>query len=83
MTLDTDSDGWYYDYKTETQAWTYGKEIWCNLEGRYMHMVADMSQQVASSLVSNKVSVCSLGVYGTKYVRVGDQAPTQIEVIKG
>lgn len=24
--------------------WPYGKENWCNLEGRYLHMVADMSQ---------------------------------------
>ena len=23
--------------------WNYGKEIWCNLEGRYVHIVADLS----------------------------------------
>ena len=23
--------------------WNFGKEVWCNLEGRYMHIVADLS----------------------------------------
>ena len=23
--------------------WNYGKEVWCNLEGRYMHIVADLA----------------------------------------
>lgn len=23
--------------------WNYGKEVWCNLEGRYIHIVADLS----------------------------------------
>ena len=42
--------------------WPFGKENWCNLEGRYLFMVADMSQQVSSAADSDKVSVCSLGV---------------------
>ena len=25
------------------KAWTYGKEVWCNLEGRFMHIIADLS----------------------------------------
>ena len=25
-----------------TDMWNYGKEVWCNLEGRYMHIVADL-----------------------------------------
>ena len=24
------------------QLWKFGKEIWCNLEGRYMHIIADL-----------------------------------------
>ena len=23
--------------------WNFGKEVWCNLEGRYMHIIADLS----------------------------------------
>ena len=43
MTLDADSDGWYYDPRREGLGWTYGKEIWCNLQGRYTYIVADLS----------------------------------------
>ena len=25
------------------KAWRYGKEVFCNLEGRYMHIIADLS----------------------------------------
>ena len=25
------------------KVWPFGKENWCNLEGRYLHLVADMS----------------------------------------
>ena len=52
--------------------WPFGKVSWCNLEGQYMHMVGDMSDQVGSAANSDTVSVCSVGVYGTKYVRSGD-----------
>ena len=24
-------------------AWNYGKEVWCNLEGQYTHIVADLT----------------------------------------
>ena len=37
------SDGWYPDHASMETFWTYGKEVWCNLEGRYMHIVADLS----------------------------------------
>ena len=60
--------------------WPFGKEIWCNLEGQYMHMVADMSDHVATALDSDTVSVCSVGVYGTKYSRPGDALPSSISV---
>ena len=42
MTLDSNSDGWYYDDKLGRKGWTYGKEVWCNLEGRYTHIIADL-----------------------------------------
>ena len=30
-------DSTYYN------VWNFGKEVWCNLEGRYMHIVADLA----------------------------------------
>ena len=63
--------------------WPFGKENWCNLEGRYLFMVADMSQHVSSAADSDKVSVCSLGVYGTRYIRNGESLPATIEIIQG
>ena len=44
--------------------WSFGKEVWCNLEGRYVHIVADYSH-----LSGATVSLCHLGIMGTKYVR--------------
>ena len=49
-----DSSSYVYDYSTDVgghdaygygvgKVWPFGREDWCNLEGRYMHMVADMS----------------------------------------
>ena len=45
LTLDEDSDGWYDDplLGSTDKGWTFGKEVWCNLEGRYMHVIADLS----------------------------------------
>ena len=63
--------------------WPFGKENWCNLEGRYLHMVADMSQQIASAENSDTVTVCSVGVFGTKYIRNGEPLPDTIEIIQG
>ena len=43
--------------------WTFGKEIWCNLEGQYMHLVADMTVRPTDY----EASICALGIMGTKY----------------
>ena len=45
-----------------------------------MHMVADMSDRVGSAADSDTVSVCSVGVYGTKYSRPGGALPSSISV---
>ena len=39
-----------------------------------------MSQQVSTAADPDTVSVCSVGVYGTKYVRNGDPVPTELEM---
>ena len=88
MTLGSnfDGSGWYDDPLTASsgtyggnnvnggKAWTYGKEAWCNLEGRYMHIVADLSH-----LSSYTMSLCSLGIMGTEYVR-NETPPTEITI---
>ena len=44
--------------------WNYGKEVWCNLEGQYVTLVADLS--ALSALNPNYiVSICNFGVMGT------------------
>ena len=53
-----------------------------NLKGKYMHIVADMRAYTASAVISDTVSVCSLGIFGTKYVR-DDSVPTSISIIQG
>ena len=37
---------WTASGSTFNDIWNYGKEVWCNLEGRYMHIVADLSHLV-------------------------------------
>ena len=60
MTLGTnfDGSGWYDDAMAlrnginDGKAWAYGKEVWCNLEGRYMHVIADLSHLTGSYTMS-------------------------------
>ena len=40
-----------------------GFEAWCNLEGQYTHIVFDYSP--ADSIAT----ICSLGIFGTRYIR--------------
>ena len=46
--------------------WNEGKEVWCNLEGQYMAIVANFSEVAGTGY---ETGICSLGVMGTKYVR--------------
>ena len=61
--------------------WRFGEEVWCNLEGRYVHLVADLSHLADPSQID--MSICTLGVFGTKYVRDGDPLPSSIELASG
>ena len=62
--------------------WPYGKENWVNLEGKFMHIVADMSAYTSTAALSDEVSVCSLGIFGTIYAR-NDPIQTSITVTQG
>ena len=62
--------------------WPFGKENWVNLEGKFMHLVADLSAYTDSAADTDIVSVCTLSIYGTKYVRDAPLSKT-ISVISG
>lgn len=55
--------------------WNYGEEIWCNQEGQYLHIVANLTHLAGEKY---EMSICSLGVMGTKYIRDGDPVPQTI-----
>ena len=82
---DAGSDGWYQDpYEASVSgtgdgtAWTYGKEAWCNLQGRYTYIVAHLTHLVSISALYN-ISLCQLGIMGTEYVR-SQAPPTEVEL---
>ena len=63
--------------------WPFGKETWCNLEGRYLHLVGDFSQTLADTPGDNDtVAICQLGVFGTKYIRY-TAALEKVEIYTG
>ena len=76
------SGGWDPFSKGRGYVWRFGLEKWVNLEGKFMHLVADMSAYTATALDSDTVSVCTLSIFGTKYVR-DDPIYTSITVTQG
>ena len=82
MTL-TDPDSKYYDVRVggpraPGNVWTYGIEVWCNLEGQYVHIVADLSHLSGDY----KMSLCSVGIMGASFVR-DEPLPASIEILQG
>ena len=78
--MKTDDSSSYHSWNqtsvTYNDIWNYGKEVWCNLEGRYMHIVADL-QHLAGQNYS--MELCSIGIMGTQYIR--DQTlPETLEI---
>ena len=49
------------DTTIKSDVWNFGTEAWCNLEGRYVSLFADLTDAKGSW----DVSVCSLGIMGT------------------
>ena len=65
------------------KVWPYGAEHWCNLEGQYLHIVADLNELIHEE-PDYLMSICTLGVFGTQYVRSGgDAVPSLIEIKQG
>ena len=63
-----DPNNWsdYYFDDDWREVWNFGVEAWCNLKGRYTHIVGDMSVQ---TLPDYKQRICQLGIMGTRYMR--------------
>ena len=68
MNIDDIENSWWYKPSYNYYVWNYGKESWCNLEGRYIHIVADLSAYT-DLLNAADMGICNLGIMGTKYVR--------------
>ena len=59
--------------------WNYGVEAWCNLEGRYVTIVADNSHRSGQWYEQN---LCQLGIMGTQYIR-DTQLAESIQIYSG
>ena len=75
--MKTDDDENYYYYPANQKIkidgiadriWNYGKQVPCNLEGRYVHVVANLTE-LAKTNTNYQMSLCNYGIMGTKYVR--------------
>ena len=76
--LDIDDPSNYFDDPNTSNGsnlrpWKYGHEQWCNKEGRYLHLVADLAHQSGDTFTQ---SLCSLAVLGTIYKRESELAPS-------
>ena len=60
------------NYITDLKYFPYGMEVWCNMPGKYVTIVADLNnlaQNVATR--DYKMSICNLGLFGTIYQQSG------------
>ena len=57
--------------------WNYGKEIWCNLPGRYVALVADYQ---GAGETPSEVSICNIGIMGTEYERKTSLTDSEVTV---
>ena len=69
MKTDDNSNFLTVSYSHNSQAydnqrvWKYGREHWCNLQGRYMTVVGDLSHLTGAY----EMSLCNVAIMGTKY----------------
>ena len=71
----TAKSSFYYDARTGSQVWKYGVEEWCNMEGRYVFIVADLSHVVTPYTMS----VCTIAIFGSGYRRE-EPLPVSLEL---
>ena len=66
----------------KSMVWPFGGEHWCNAEGDHVHIVADLGHLMMGG--DYEMSICSLGVMGTRYVRDGEPTlPAEIYLLPG
>ena len=70
------TNGEYLGASVSGDLWNYGIELWCNLEGQYVTLVADLAHLTGQTY---QMSICSLGVIGAEYVRK-NEIPEIIEL---
>ena len=75
-----DASSKYHNTYIGKDLWRFGVEAWCNMKGRYMHIVADLSHYAAGT--NYKMSICALGIMGTKYEH-HSTIPTTVDVPLG
>ena len=71
---DPDYTSVYSSWSGTGNMWSFGLEAWCNMEGRYLHFEAKYAHILTKDAT---VSICTLGVMGTKYVR-DTPVPTEV-----
>ena len=67
------SDATSYEDNNSSNKFRYGKEVWCNKEGRYVFFEADLSYMLSAQ--QSEMSLCSLGIMGTKYDYINGASP--------
>ena len=60
-------------------SWVYGFETWCNLEGQYTFIVMDLTNLSDDTY---EMSLCTVGIMGTRYVRDGPEN-LEITIVRG
>ena len=45
----TDDDNSFTHVIGKDRFWKYGAEIWCNMEGQYVHFVGDLSHHASDA----------------------------------
>ena len=76
MVLDDKEGSYSPQMLNATEYWNYGAEEWCNLEGQYVFIEANLEHLSGQQY---EMTICSLGVMGVEYIR-DVQLPTYIEL---
>ena len=61
-----DPSSYSMDPWRNVEIWNWGKEVWCNMQGKYTTIVADWS--LPAAVGTYEMRLCNLGIMGTEYV---------------
>ena len=71
----------YSNTNIPVRLWPNGIEAWCNMEGRFVTLVADYNP-IKNDYAVIEPSVCDLGIFGTNYIR-DFAVPEKFELYEG